>query len=729
MVRMRSHTVHKSAESPSFRTPRGDLFFDEHGFTTVSMVLALLITLSLIFAAAQVYRVGSVSAEVQNVADAAALSAESQVAEFVLVVRLCDAVSLTLSLTGLTLMGLGIVALCTPATAPVSEKLIDAGTKALRARDKFVDRASEALNKIQRALPFFAAACAANVAHANDGDSTGSHYLGVALLVPEDAEDVRGTSDESADKVTQDVSDQADDIRKAAKEADEVAKEANEAKLRAFMHDCGNDPNYCMYERASTLASLPPSENPRYSSVDTWTFSVALDRARAYYAARAAIEAPADGSVEEQARSALRARFYAYAIRQLDGAYVHETEDTFEAHFPHFPRNTDQMRETELYTEAVYPVSLGENGSFVMHAYNGCPGIDAIVGSGSIQQMEQEPYDECPFCGFKASSLGSVAAASSNIENGFEYHYEQVALEAENYQKAREKGAPASKEVKRRVDDLLDELENALQDSAAMRFDPKPPGRFGAVALVVNVGSVPASTGFASMFVDDAGTLGARAAISGATLLDEESTDGQTAITSLLDGLREDGGAAVGAGGIALNCWSTLLSSYESGQMALEDAIESGLNSLPLVGPSGLGTWAAGKLRDTVAAAGLQPANIKALKPVLVNSAHVLAASDGQFASGLTAVKQQAISHPLMSTDLFASATTEAERAALEAWDDVGDSVEIASIELFGEGGPSIPITIPLPDEVKTMGARTLEDLFDTVRSTYFDATGARPWE
>ena len=44
---------------------------DDGGFTSVGMVLALLVCLSLIFTAAQVYRVNTASARVQDVADAA----------------------------------------------------------------------------------------------------------------------------------------------------------------------------------------------------------------------------------------------------------------------------------------------------------------------------------------------------------------------------------------------------------------------------------------------------------------------------------------------------------------------------------------------------------------------------------------------------------------------------------------------------------------------------------
>ena len=75
-----------------------------------------------------------------------------------------------------------------------------------------------------------------------------------------------------------------------------------------FESDCGKNPAYCLYERAGSLADLPPEQNPRYESVDAWSFAVPLERARAYYAARYEREAPESDSVEDQARSFLRKR-------------------------------------------------------------------------------------------------------------------------------------------------------------------------------------------------------------------------------------------------------------------------------------------------------------------------------------------------------------------------------------------------------------------------------------
>lgn len=705
------------------------LFRDERGLTTTSMALSLLITLSLVFTAAQVYRINSASAEVQDVADAAALSAENQVAEFMVIARFCDAVVLSLSLTGLVVCGLGIAALCTPATASLSADLLEAGQRILKVRDDFSKRASTALNKLQEALPFFAAACAAAVSSANNVDSSGSSYLGVAVLVPTKGKAIEVDVGDESGKLLDDIADQADDIREKAREAEEASKEANQSKERAFMRDCGDNPDYCMYERAAWLAGLSGADNPLYASVDTWSFSVALARAKAYYRARFSLESPSSPDPEEQARSALRKRFYRYLSFELQGAYVHEAADSFDAYFPHVPRNTAEMRSTSLYTEVVYPVSASESGAMVMHAWEGCPGAASISGYGSIQQMEQGGYDTCPVCGFTAASMGKVAAASSSIQNGFEYHYVAVADEAEAYEKARRRADEPKSEVKKKAGGLLEQLEEVARSAASKRIDASPPGRYGVVAFVVNVGTTSPSGGFASAFVAQGSTLGPRAAVSAATLVDEGSDEGRTVINSALDGLREDGGVAVGVVGVVLDVWSWLLVAYSDGQSALTGAIEHGLNSLPLVGASGLGTWAAGKLTSAIEAVGLQPAELGALKAVLVNSGHVAAKGDGSFASGYLSIKQRIVANPLMSTDLFGSVLTLAESQALSEIEGLGDSIEIASIELLGEGGPSIPIVIPIPEQAKAYGVSAVQGLFARLRDIHAEVSEVRVWE
>lgn len=131
---------------------------DEDGMTTVGMVVSLLLALSMIFSSAQVYRIQSVSSRVQSVADAGALAAGNVVAEFMVAVRVCDSVALSLSLTSLTSTGLGIVACCVPGGQGVGAKLLEAGARVADARDSFSKTASEGLTRVQKTLPFLAAA-------------------------------------------------------------------------------------------------------------------------------------------------------------------------------------------------------------------------------------------------------------------------------------------------------------------------------------------------------------------------------------------------------------------------------------------------------------------------------------------------------------------------------------------------------------------------------------------
>lgn len=703
------------------------LFRDEHGFTTVGMVLALTISLSLIFMTAQVYRINSASAQVQDVADAAALAAENQVADFVLAARLCDAVILSLSLTGTVLYSVGVVALCVPPAVPVGEKLIAAGDDVIRARNNFANGAAATLDELQRALPFLAAVRAASVAAANNSTQTGAHYVGVGILVPLQGERIGEDWRYVDQSLSEEWSPQLEELKERSARSEELAAEAADAKLRAFERDCGDNPNYCQYERACALAQLAGRDNPLYTSVDAWSFNVALERARAYYDERYAIEEPKDDSIEEQVRSALRKRFYAYANAQLEHAYVFETDDMFEAYFPKFPRNTDEMRRTSLYTDAVFPITSAEDGTLTMHAWPGCPQATGSTALGSIAQLEEGGFSTCPICRFTASSMGSVASASTSISNGFEYHYAAIAREAQRYQKARAELDPVSQETKSLATSILEAVKRAFALTAANRIDPHPPGGIGAIALVVNFGELLPESGLGASFVSTGTSLGPRAAISCATLLEDHSDEGKTALNSLLDGI-ESQAAPLGVARVALDCWSASLDAYCEGQAAVLSVIEEGLNGVPLASASGLGTWAANKLKELMEGLSLQPARTDALKPVVVNSEHVADKSEDDFGQRYIAIKRQIITHPMSSTDLFDSMLSNLEEFATGQVLSTGDSIEVASIELF-EGGVVIPVSIPLPQQAKDYSVGVINEAFGRIRSLRASMTGVSLWE
>lgn len=100
-----------------------------------------------------------------------------------------------------------MAALCTPATASASETLLKAGRDVAYARDRFAEKAADGLDRLQRLLPFLAAANAASVASANNGAS--SSYVALALLVPASGKKIAVDGAAELEDVAEAVGDEA----------------------------------------------------------------------------------------------------------------------------------------------------------------------------------------------------------------------------------------------------------------------------------------------------------------------------------------------------------------------------------------------------------------------------------------------------------------------------------------------------------------------------------------
>lgn len=186
--------------------------------------------------------------------------------------------------------------------------------------------------------------------------------------------------------------------------------------------------------------------------------------------------------------------------------------------------------------------------------------------------------------------MGSVAAASTSIDNGFEYHYAVVEQEAKKYKEAKDKAAPLNAKVKNFANGIFSKLKDLINEVANKRLEAKPPGSYGALCITVNKSEAPASSGFESSFVSSNARLGVRAAISACTLVEEESNESSTIITSFADEIANKMPSVSGPVGIVLGAWSKLLVAYNSGIDAFSSAIEDSLNQIPLMSVSGLGT-------------------------------------------------------------------------------------------------------------------------------------------
>ncbi len=645
------------------------LFRDEEGITTIGMSVSIFLCIALIFTSAQLYRISSASAEIQEVADASALAADNEVAEFVAAVNVCDAGVLSLTLLSGTLFALGVVAACIPPTAALSEKLIEAADKTMDRRDSFYDGAVKGLNALQKLLPFLAAVNAAGVAEANNTGAMDSSYFALAALIPQEGMKFESLADGKLAALSGSIDENIDDIREDSAKAEEAAKRANDAKLRAFMADCGSAPSACMYERAGCLSKISEEDNALYTNVDAWSFQVALKRIRAYYASRTMEPIASSGSIESRADSAIRKRFYEFAYEEFESAFIDDSEGAFSFKLPALFKNTDQMKQTKLYTEACYPVT--QNGSErTMHAWSGCPKASGASRMGSISEMDSATFSTCPSCEFRVSSMGNVAAASTNISSGFEHHYEAFREAVEEYAQARAEMDPLTQAVKDKVNPIFDAIKDVFKDAAAKRLIPDPPGKYGAIAMVVNTAKPPADSGFESSFINSGATLGTTAAVSAATLLKDDGSDGSGIISRIIGNMVGDIPVLGGFADIVADCWTGLLRAYENGQDSFNDAVESGLDSFSTSTSSGLGTWVSDALRDMVKEVGLQPADIDPRMPVLVNTGHV--AIDGStFSSSFTKLKQSSLAGSSPATGVFSSLASITGGAIKDRTDDV----------------------------------------------------------
>ncbi len=628
------------------RVVRDPFCSDDGGFTSLSVVVAMMLVLALVFSAAQVRWVQSESPDIQFAADAGALAGENVVAEFYVIARVVDSMLLSMSLMSITMLGISIVLCCIPATITAGTELMNMSRSVSSARDKFAAAATEALDTLQGALPFLAAANSASVISANSSVMGDHSMVGLSILVPLEGGEVALDDGSDVQEAQESIEESNAELSESTEAAAEIAEEMESVKQQAYMYDCGYYPEACMRERASTLAGLSGASNPHYSSVDSWSFSVALERAKSYYPARLSAEAPNSSSLEEKVRSACRERFYAYACEQMEQGYVREAEDgSFEAYFPTLPANTSEMRQTSLFTDASWPVS----SDGVIHGTSECPAYVSAgsSGTGSLSELEGGTWEECAQCEFNSTDMGRVGSASSSIDNGFEYHYRKVAALAEEYEKLSQEYVEETERARESAQSSLDSYSDALEivSSRDKRYDPSPPGRSGCIAVVVDLEEHVAPGVLSSLFVDGEARIGARMAISASALAKEEPKDGDNIISTAMESLYEDalnsgsGAQLEGALDWLAGIWGGALQFYSDGVTGLRDGLEEVIGTIPGLGDSPLGSWAANGLMAILDALDLEPVDLSTPRPVTVNTIHVLDASGSDLSAVMSAAR------------------------------------------------------------------------------------------
>ena len=677
-----------------------DLFIEDGAYTTLSSAVVILVVLTLLFSSTAAIWSMSRAGDTQVAADSGALAGANVVSSYHTAATVVDASILSLGLAGFATIGTGLVAILIPGAEPVAGNMVDTGIEIIKTRNKFAKSASEGLQKIETALPYLIAARATQAVSAQDTDSV--TYTGTALAVPRTSE-----SDfvalEGSEISTDAIKDASEDLERAAEELQKASEETAKAKERAWLADCGGSDKgsvgscSCMWERAKSLTDLSGVQNPHYASSVTWEPQVALDRAKDYYHWRLTNEKPHGSSVEMRAESAARKAFYTYASAEVDRAYITESGDRVSSYIPLLPRNSDEVRATELYTDAVWPTSVNDDKAY-LHYGTTCPNYKKGTPSGFASVADYDGQDKCSKCHFGVSSLGAVAAPSTSIENGFEYHFDKFKDAMENYVKCRNKELELERQTEDEADRAGSAFDQAIQALSGERPRIAPPGRNGVVALAVS-GDITSPDQLNSSF-NTAVELGSCGAISAAALAPDEATAQNNVLSRFFSTLKERSGGVAGVLDGVMDVWGRLLVGYGDVQGSADELMDEMIKGLG--GGSGalgsIASWLGDTVSASVAALGLEPCDLRLRKPVLTDSANVIK-SPGSDIAGLSQAQDKLRGIPLGVTD--PKALCEALEYQVERTIS-GTVFTLAEIPL--PGGGSIPLTVDVATLVGALG-------------------------
>ena len=677
-----------------------DLFIEDGAYTTLSSAVVILVVLTLLFSSTAAIWSMSRAGDTQAAADSGALAGANVVASYHTAATVVDASILSLGLAGFATIGTGLVAILIPGAELAAGDMVDTGIEIIKTRNKFAKSASKGLQKIETALPYLVAARATQAVSAQDTE--GATYTGTALAVPRTSE-----SDfvalEGSEISTDVIKDTSKDLERAVDELQKASEETAKAKERAWLADCGgSDPASvgscsCMWERARSLAKLSDIENPHYASSVTWELQVALDRAKAYYRLRLANEAPQGSSVETKAESAARKAFYTYASAEVNRAYITEDGDRTTSYIPLLPRNTDEVRATELYTDAAWPTSTND-GKTYLHYGTSCPNYKKGTPGGLASVAAYDGQDKCNRCHFGVSSLGAVAAPSTSIENGFEYHFDRFKDALEDYVECRNKELELMRQTEDEADRAGNAFDEAIKALSGERPRIAPPGRNGVVALAVS-GAISSPDELNSSF-NTTVRLGDRGAISAAVLAPDDATAQNNVLSRFFSTLEERSGGVVGVLDGVMDVWGRLLVGYGDIQGSADELMDEMIDDLG--GGSGalssIASWLGDTVSASVAALGLEPCDLRLRKPVLTDTANVIK-SPGSDITGLSNAQDKLRSIPLGVTDpkaLCEALEYQVERTVS------GTVFTLAEIPL--PGGGSIPLTVDVATLAGALG-------------------------
>lgn len=663
-----------------------DLFLEDGAYTTLASAVAILVVLTLLFSSATAVWSMSRAGDTQVAADATALAGANVVASYQTTATVVDASILSLGLTGFCVTGAGLVGLLIPGVNAAANEAVACGIRMLKMRNEFATSASKGLQKLEGALPYLVAANSASVCGKQATDELA--FSGVALAVPRSS-DSDFPAIEGAQIDTDGLENISSDLDAAAQEFAQASEKTAKAKEAAWLADCGST-GMNMYERVGRLSQVSAADNPRYASSIAWPVETGLERARAYYRWRSENDSPENDSDEAKANSASRKAFYGYAFELLADAKVEETDAACISTVPLLPKNRNEIRETTLYTDALWPTTNEESG-LIVHYASSCGGAHGAPGPTiSLSQAENMGLSECPSCHFGLAMLGNTPAASTSISNGFEYHLRKYTQALDEYAVCRTREIELEKQTKDEASKAADTFQEALSKLAGKRPRIAPPGRYGCVAAVVS-GELTSPDELESSFATGT-SLARRGAISAAALAPDKATAENNVLSKFFSSLEEHAGrqGVVGLVGDVMDLWGKLLVSYGDIAEGASNAMDSLFGGMDSLGAGPVATWLGDALKAAVTGLGFEPVDLSLKKPVLTDSKNVIAHTD---VPGIADVQNHLRSLAVGTTDpgaLLQAFGYQVDEYIAEA------TFTLAEIPL--PGGRKIPLTIRLKD-------------------------------
>lgn len=665
-----------------------DAFIEDGAYTTLAAAVSILLVMALLFSSTSAVWSMSRAGDTQAAADATAMAGANVVSSYHTAATVVDASILSLGLTGFVVTGVGLAATLVPG-AQAAGQMVDAGVRIIKMRNEFASSTSRGLKTLEDALPWLVAANGARACSAQSSESV--EFSGSAMAVPrESASEFPAL--EGSEIETEEIEAGADELDQAATDLARANEKAAQKKEAAWLVDCGRE-GANMQERAASLSGLSAAENPDYASSLTWEPMVALDRTRAYYRWRRDYDEPVGSGVEARADAAARHVFYTYACEEFADARVEEVDGRMVASVPMLPRNTEEVKGTRLYTDACWPSSYESQG-LTLHFGSSCPGATGAVGpSLSLQSIDASAAHECEVCKFSVTDVGKAPAASTSIDNGYEYHLREFTRALQEYVDARNEQLEQERRAKSKAQGVSDAFEDAISVLAGKRPRIAPPGRAGCVAMVAS-GEISADNVLSNPFAPTP-ELQRRGAVSAAVLAPDPATRENNVLSNFFSTVQERVGdrGAVGLIDDVMGLWGDLLISYGDLGEGLGDVMDGLLGGLDALGAGPLASWLSGRISGVVRGLGFEPVDLSCKKPVLTDSSNVIAQSD---VAGLGDLQSALRSIPLGSTDpgaiLQAAGYAVGERI-------YATEFTLASIPL--PGGGSIPLTIRLGDLFK----------------------------